>query len=186
MSEAYPTTEERIVAEFGDGHDVQGIALRYGRTVEQIYAVVERELSQDPPTPQPPPGQDPLTPQPPLGQDPLTPQPPWPSYPPGPYTAPPSPYSAPPSQYAAQPGHYAPQPPGQYLPPAYPVQGFPPAPGFPDEDAVVAEYSEGHDVEAIARKHGIAVDRIYEIVQRAVSADPQYQPADPTVWKPPA
>ncbi|MEU8243057.1 hypothetical protein AB0C07_32780 [Actinoplanes missouriensis] len=164
MSEAYPTTEERIVAEFGDGYDVEGIALRYGLSVDQVYAVVERELSQDDPAP---------------------------SYPPPAYQG--QGYASPgyPVQGYAPPGYpvqgYA--PPGYpvqgYAPPGYPVQGYPP-PGFPDEDTIVAEYGEGHAVEAIARKHGIPVDRIYEIVHRAVSAPSQHLPADPTVWQPPA
>lgn len=42
--EGYPSRQDRIVAEFGDGYDVEGIAARYGLTVEQVYAVVERSV----------------------------------------------------------------------------------------------------------------------------------------------
>jgi hypothetical protein len=42
-----------------------------------------------------------------------------------------------------------------------------------DDDVLVAEYGAGYDVEAIARKHGISVERVYEVVQRAVADDPQ-------------
>ncbi|MEV4283102.1 hypothetical protein [Actinoplanes xinjiangensis] len=44
MAEAYPGREDRIVAEFGDGYEVEGIAARYGLTVEQVFALVEREV----------------------------------------------------------------------------------------------------------------------------------------------
>lgn len=118
-TEGYPSREDRIVAEFGDGLDVEGIAFRYGLTVAQIYAVVEREVD-------------------PAGQG-------LPSHYPLPgYYAPPPPDSddAPPAAYAT-PG-YA----GQ-------GQGFQPSQRSPDDDAIVAEYGEGHEVEWIARKHGM-------------------------------
>lgn len=51
--EGYPSREDRIVAEFGDGFDVEGIAFRYGLSVAQVYAVVEREVE---PAAQPPTG----------------------------------------------------------------------------------------------------------------------------------
>jgi transposase-like protein len=35
---------DRIVAEFGDGYEVEGIAARHGLTVEQVFALVEREV----------------------------------------------------------------------------------------------------------------------------------------------
>jgi Mor family transcriptional regulator len=98
--EAYQTREDRIVAEFGDGYDVEGIALRYGLSVEQVYEVVRREVAQ-------------------------------PVY----------------------------QPPQAYYPPPY----------FPHEDAIMAEYSEGHPVEAIAYRYGITRDQVYAIVQRLVA-----------------
>jgi Mor family transcriptional regulator len=41
---AYASWDDRIVAEFGDGYDVEGIAARYGLTVEQVYAVVARSV----------------------------------------------------------------------------------------------------------------------------------------------
>ncbi|GIF41451.1 hypothetical protein [Actinoplanes xinjiangensis] len=44
MAEAYPGRDDRIVAEFGDGYEVEGIAARYGRTVQQVFALVEREV----------------------------------------------------------------------------------------------------------------------------------------------
>ncbi|MET0415334.1 MAG: hypothetical protein ABW022_04875 [Actinoplanes sp.] len=44
VTDGYPSREDRIVAEFGDGFDVEGIALRYGLTVAQVYAVLEREV----------------------------------------------------------------------------------------------------------------------------------------------
>lgn len=112
--EAYPSREDRIVVEFGDGLDVEGIALRYGLTVEQVYALVEREV--------------------------------------GP----------------ADQTH--PSPPGYYVPPA-PAMNYYAAQGSPDGDAIVAEYGEGNDVEWIARKYGITVERVYEVVQRTVEDD---------------
>jgi Mor family transcriptional regulator len=158
--EGYPSREDRIVAEFGDGLDVQGIAFRYGLDVAQVYAVIERELGpaeQGPPSQCPPPNQFP---------------------PPG-YQAPANVYAPPP---AGPQGHYPP-PPGQgpygpQMPPPAPVYAAPYQPFQPslspqDEDAVVAEYGEGHDVEWIARKHGINADRVYEVVQRIVQDDPQ-------------
>jgi Mor family transcriptional regulator len=109
-TEQYPSRDDRIVVEFGDGFDVEGIALRYGLTVAQVYAVVEREVG-------------------PADQ--------------------------------AHPG-----PPQSH-------QGFQPAQGFPDGDAIVAEYGEGNDIEWIARKYGITVERVYEVVERTVENDPR-------------
>ncbi|GGN51600.1 Mor family transcriptional regulator [Actinoplanes campanulatus] len=40
--------DDRIVAEFGEGHAVEDIAARYGLTVAQVYMVVEREVRFDP------------------------------------------------------------------------------------------------------------------------------------------
>ncbi|XVU23774.1 hypothetical protein ACQPZJ_42070 [Actinoplanes sp. CA-054009] len=130
--------EDRIVAEYGDGYDVEGIAARYGLTVAQVYAVVQQALGPAAPPPGP--------------------------YPPQPY-APPGPYP-PPAYYAPQP--YAPQP---YAPQPY---GPPPGvvgwvPNVIDEDAVVAAYGDGHDVEAIAHRHGITPEQVYQVVQRALS-----------------
>ena len=142
-AEGYPSTEDRIVAEFGDGYDVEGIASRYGLTVAQVYAVVEREVG-----------------------------------------AADQGHPGPPSPYPATPGYYAPPPPA-YAPPGYTAspyaeqgQSWQPSQGLPD-DVVVAEYGEGHNVEAIARKHGISVERVYEVVQRVVQDDSQ-PPADPS------
>lgn len=185
-SEGYPSREDRIVAEFGDGHDVEGIALRYGLTVEQVYAVIEREVGpaeQRPPTPPayyPPPGQYPppgyYGPPPPAPNYYYAPQPG--QYPPpgqgyyGPpaYQAPPPGYAPPgyaPPGYAPPPPGYVPPPPG-YAPPGYaaPPPGYVPPPL--DEDAIVAEYGEGYDVEWIARKHGITAEYVYEVVLRVV------------------
>ena len=124
-TEGYPSREDRIVAEFGDGLDVEGIAFRHGLTVAQVYALVEREVD-------------------PAGQ-----------------------------------GH--PSPPSHYPLPGYAGQGqgFQPSQRSPDDDAIVAEYGEGNEVEWIARKHGIDVERVYEVVQRIVEDDPQ-APAGPT------
>jgi len=97
---------DRIVAEFGGGHAVEGIALRYGLTVAQVYAVVQGEVA---------PGD-----QRPVGE----------------------------------------------------------SPGRPDEDAIVAEYAEGHDVGAIARRHGIDVSQVYAVVQRTVDDRPRPGPRD--------
>jgi Mor family transcriptional regulator len=108
-TEGHPSRDDRVVAEFGDGLDVEGIAFRHGLTIEQVYAVIEREA--------------------------------------GP--------AAPPAAYAGQ------------------GQGFQPSQGSPDDDAIVAEYSEGNEVEWIARKHGIDVERVYEVVQRIVDDDPR-------------
>lgn len=58
MTDAYPSREDRIVAEFGAGYDVEGIAARHGLTVEQVYALVEHEVGrpgQAPPAYFPPP-----------------------------------------------------------------------------------------------------------------------------------
>jgi hypothetical protein len=53
VTEAYPSRADRIVAEFGDGYEVEGIAARHGLTVEQVFALVEREVGPGryPPTP---------------------------------------------------------------------------------------------------------------------------------------
>lgn len=149
--DAYPSWEDRIVAEFGDGHDVYGIAARHGLTVEQVYAVVERVVGPDQPGPgaqYPPPGS--AAPGqgyygPPAYQPP--PPPPWQQPPPAAYAPPP----------AYQPWQQP--PPAAYAPPS----------GYPDEDAIVADYAEGHGVEAIARKHGLSVERVYDVVRRAVT-----------------
>lgn len=114
---------------------MEGIAARYGLTVEQVYALVEREVNQ----PGPPP----------------------------------------------VPGHYGPpvyqspvyQPPVQYGPPVYqpPVQAYaPPVQAVqwsPYEDAIVADYGAGRDVAEIARKFGITVEQVYEVVQRNLATD---------------
>ena len=137
-TEAYPSTEDRIVAEFGDGYDMPGIAARHGLTVAQVYAVLEREVGS-------------------ADQDhPVTPG----SYPPPPGYHPPPPAYAP-AGYAAQ------------------VPGFPPSQAIPDEDAIVAEYGGGRDVEEIARRHGIDVEQVYAVIQRVVTDDPG-PPAGPT------
>lgn len=139
--DGYPSREDRIVAEFGDGFDVEGIAFRYGLTVAQVYAVIERELGADPGLPTPP------------SQDP----------PQGHYLPPPGQgYYGPPA-YQVQ--HHA--PPADYAPLGY--EG--PAQGFLDEDAIVAEYGEGYDVDWIAVKHGISVERVYEVIQRIAGDD---------------
>jgi Mor family transcriptional regulator len=118
--EGYPSREDRIVAEFGDGYDVEGIAFRHGLSVAQVYAVVEREVG-------------------PADQGP--------------------------------PSHYA--PPVPFVSPGYAPQGV------PDGDAIVAEYSEGQDVEWIARRHGINVEQVYEVLQR-LAGDDLRPPAGPT------
>ena len=56
------------------------------------------------------------------------------------------------------------------------------AQGFPDGDAIVAEYGEGNDVEWIARKHGITVERVYEVVQRTVDGDPRPPTGPASSW----
>ncbi len=152
-TEESSSTRDRIVAEFGDGYDVKGIASRYGLTVEQVYAVVQREVG---PADQGYPG-------------PTNPYPPTPGY-----------YAPPPAA-----GHHAPPP--AYAPPGHPAspqvaqgQSYQPSQGFPD-DVIVAEYGEGYDVEAIARKHGISAEQVYEVVQRVVQDNPQ-PPAGPTSW----
>ncbi|SNY50270.1 hypothetical protein [Paractinoplanes atraurantiacus] len=133
MTDPYATFEDRIVAEFADGHDVEGIAARHGLTVPQVYAIVERTVGPPPP---PPPG----------------------------YYAPhPGPYP-PPGYYAPQPAPYSP-PQGGYHPPGVPSW----VPNVLDEDAIVAEYGDGHDVEAIAHKHGITPDQVLHVVQRALA-----------------
>lgn len=197
MTETYPSREDRIVAEFGDGYEVEGIAARYGLTVEQVFAVVEREVG--PAGQAPPPGHY---------------APPAPGHyaPPAPgYSAPPAPgyqgvpgYPVPPEYQvpidyrrpAEQPGpgdqaspDSYPQPPGYPTPPnSYPPPGYPappdsyPPPGYPapppppayqpggfaDLDAVVADYGDGHDVAMIARKHGITVEQVYLALQQAL------------------
>ncbi|MEU8660717.1 hypothetical protein [Actinoplanes philippinensis] len=55
MTEPYQTREDRIVAEFGDGYEVEAIAARYGLTVEQVFALVEREVGPAGPAHQQPP-----------------------------------------------------------------------------------------------------------------------------------
>jgi Mor family transcriptional regulator len=42
-----------------------------------------------------------------------------------------------------------------------------------DEDAIVADYGEGHDVESIARKYGVTAERVYDVVQRILADEPQ-------------
>ncbi|GAA2569811.1 hypothetical protein GCM10010435_49880 [Winogradskya consettensis] len=154
-TEAYPGVEDRIVAEFGDGYDVSVIASRYGLTVDQVYAVVHREVGhadQPYPPPEYPPPTDP-----------------WPATPPPDYN---TPTYAPPSY---GPSGYSPSvySPSAYGPQGYagPEHGYEPPQGLPD-DVIVADYGAGHDVEAIARKHGISVDRVYEIVQRVLGDNP--------------
>jgi transposase-like protein len=130
------TWQDRIVAEFGDGHPVEQIAARYGITVAQVYAVIQREVSG-----------------------------PAPEY-----------YGPPPG-----PGWQSPHPPQQYPPQAYPPQAYPPQPyavqvyppGFRDPDAIVAEYSEGHDVRLIAGRHALTVEQVYAMVRQALGDSPQ-------------
>jgi Mor family transcriptional regulator len=154
VTEAHPSRDDRIVAEFGDGYEVEGIAARYGLTVDQVFAVVEQEVG-------------------PVGQEGQFPPPPGyyappPGYYPAPgYYPPPAPaqYAPPPQpDYPPPPAHYAP-PPGYYAPQAYQVQGF------ANPDMIVAEYGEGHDVELIARRHGITVEQVYLVVQQTVTDD---------------
>jgi hypothetical protein len=134
------TWQDRIVAEFGDGHPVEQIAARYGITVAQVYAVIEREVGGPPPQYYgPPPGYSP---------QPYPPQ----SYPPQPY---------PPQAHPPQP--YPPQP--------YAVHVYPP--GFRDPDAIVAEYSEGHDVRLIAGRHALTVEQVYAMVRHALGDGPE-------------
>ncbi|WP_433797256.1 hypothetical protein [Actinoplanes sp. CA-252034] len=147
MTEPYQTREDRIVAEFGDGYEVEGIAARYGLTVEQVFALVEREVGATEstrPGPQPPPAY-------------YQPPPPPPGY--GP--------PAPPHGYGPPPPHpgYGPPPPGYGPPPAYHMQGF------VDPDSIVAEYGDGHDVALIARRHGITVEQVYLVVQQSLTDD---------------
>jgi hypothetical protein len=149
--EGYPSREDRIVAEFGDGHDVEGIAFRYGLTVAQVYAVVEREVG---PVAQGSPGPPPAyhVPQPPVGH----------------YYPPPASqgyYPPPPHQVYYGPSAHPAPPPSAY---AGPGPDFPPP---QDEDAIVAEYGEGHDVNWIAHKHGITVERVYQVIQGVVGDD---------------
>ena len=120
--EGYLSREDRIVGEFGDGLDVAGIALRYGLTVAQVYAVVERQVG---------PADQGL----------------------------PSPHPAP----------------AVLVSPGFGTEGQ----GFAYGDAIVAEYGEGNDVEWIARKYGISVELVYEVVQREVDDEPR-PPAGPT------
>ncbi|MEU4164326.1 hypothetical protein [Actinoplanes sp. NPDC026670] len=156
MTDAHPTREDRIVAEFGAGYDVEGIAARHGLTVEQVYALVEQEVGageQTPPGHNPPPNH--YAPPGYYAPPPAYPQPPGPG---GHYPPPPAHYGPPPA-----PGHYQPAPPGYYPPPSYQLHGF------ADPDTIVAEYGDGHDVALIARRHGITVEQVYFIVQHAVS-----------------
>ncbi|GAA4589352.1 uncharacterized protein (DUF433 family) [Actinoplanes octamycinicus] len=165
MTEPDASWADRIVAEFGDGHPVEMIAARYGLTVPQVYAVVEGEVGaagQVQPGHHPPPASY----YPPPGHAPPA------YYPPPGYPAPP-----PGQAYYPPPGH-----PGQayYPPPAYPQQPAPPPatapypapPAFPHEDAIVAEYADGHDVTAIAYRYGLTADQVYAVVQRALQEDP--------------
>ncbi|GIE77170.1 hypothetical protein Aph02nite_31200 [Actinoplanes philippinensis] len=85
MTEPYQTREDRIVAEFGDGYEVEAIAARYGLTVEQVFTLVAREVGPAGPA-QPPPAYY---------------QPPPPAY----YQPPPPAYHQPPP-----PAYYAPPP----------------------------------------------------------------------------
>lgn len=166
--EGYLSREDRIVAEFGDGFDVEGIAFRYGLTVAQVYAVVEREVG--------PAAQG-------LGRTPSHGGPPvyYGSPPPAAYAYPPP--TAPQGYDPNQPGQYyyrppvyptpAQPPPGVPAAPGYPLPGStPPSPGSPTEDAIVAEYGQGYDVAWIARLHGITAEQVYEVVQRVVADDP--------------
>jgi Mor family transcriptional regulator len=155
-TESYPSREDRIVAEFGDGFDVEGIGLRYGLTVAQVYAVIEREVG---PAGHPPP-------------------PPATHY----YAPPPvQGHGGPPAYQVQQPSPEQYAPPAAYAPPTHAAQKpGPPLPhSFLDDDAIVAEYGEGHDVKWIARKHGIDVNRVYHVVQRILQDDPQ-PPTGPT------
>ncbi|KUL28866.1 helix-turn-helix domain-containing protein [Actinoplanes awajinensis] len=161
--EAYQSRDDHIVAEFGDGHDVQGIAARYGLTVAQVYAVVEREVG--PPVPgypgQPPQYPPPAYYAPPPDQG-YYPPAPAPQYPAPQYPAP----AAPAPQYPA-PQYYA--PPQPYSPQAY---AYPPPRDLPDEDAIVAAYADGHAVGDIARQHGLTTDQVYQVVQRVMYDNP--------------
>jgi Mor family transcriptional regulator len=49
-ADEHPSVEDRIVAEFGAGYDVEMIAARYGLHVRQVYAVVERAVIPPPAT----------------------------------------------------------------------------------------------------------------------------------------
>ncbi|MGK5683182.1 hypothetical protein [Actinoplanes sp. URMC 104] len=152
--EAQQSVSDRVVADFGDGYEVEAIAARYGLTVDEVFAVVRLELGGAqasgpglpaapvwPPPAYAPPAADPYSP---------------PAA--GPY-APPGPYPAPPAYAPAAPEYYAP-------PPAYGASGW--EDEVTDDDVIVAEYGEGYDVEAIARKHGIGVERVYEVVRRVL------------------
>jgi hypothetical protein len=217
-AEGYPTREDRIVAEFGDGHDVEGIALRYGLTVAQVYAVVESEVGpagqghpgyyspQFGPNHHAPPAGPPGYYPPPPGTayyGPPAHQAPPPGYGPPAYQAPPPSYG-PPAYQAPLPGYGPPAPQGPPPGPGYDAAGYqvppgpgygpsahqaPPAPDGPpnphpgpgvplshgvvDEDAIVADYGAGHDVESIARQHGVTAERVYEVVQRILADDAQ-------------
>ncbi|MFI1992661.1 hypothetical protein [Actinoplanes sp. NPDC020271] len=165
MTESDASWADRIVAEFGDGHPVEAIAARYGLSVEQVYAVVQGEVGptgRPAPHYAPPPAQGDYPPAqgyyaPPPAQGYYPPPPPAQGY----YPPPPPPPGPPPAT----------QPPvqGYYAPPAY---GFPAQPPpFPNEDAIVAEYADGHDVNAIAFRYGLTVDQVYWVVQRALHDD---------------
>ena len=135
---AHPRWEDQIVADYGDGYDVQAIAARYGLTVEQVYAVVQGEVGSPE---QPPPGYPP-------------PPPGWPA---------PSPHAPSP------PGHPAPPPPGYSAPP--PGHVVPP-PTVVDVEAIVGAFAGGHPVEAIAQRHGLTVQQIYEVIHWDVTQNP--------------
>ncbi|BEL04824.1 hypothetical protein Q0Z83_030150 [Actinoplanes sichuanensis] len=144
MTDAYPSRDDRIVAEFGAGYEVEGIAARYGLTVEQVYALVEREVgpvgqspSQSPPPPAyyPPPSAPGQVPPPPAYYPPPSAPgqvPPPPAYyppPSAPGQVPPPPAYHPPSAPGqVPPAYYPPPQPGQ-VPPPPGYQGQPPAPG---------------------------------------------------------
>ncbi len=165
MTEPDVSWADRIVAEFGDGHPVEAIAARYGLTVAQVYAVVQGEVG-----PAAPPAPGYYAPPPAPAYYPPPPAPGY--YPPQPgYYAPPA-QPVPPDQpvQPAPPGYYAPPPvQGYYPPPAYGPPAQPPP--FPHEDAVVAEYADGHDVNAIAYRYGLTPDQVLWVVQRALDAD---------------
>jgi len=150
VTEPGPSWADHIVAEFADGHPVEAIAWRYGLTADQVLAVVAMEVG--PGTP------------PPAGYY-------------SPPAAPPQGYYAPPP--APPPGYAAPPAPQTWAPPAhtpqsppYTPQGYQPPAVAPDEDTLVAEYADGHPVEAIAYRHGLTVDHVYQIIQRSLGTNP--------------
>ncbi|MFC4070534.1 hypothetical protein [Actinoplanes subglobosus] len=197
MTEAYPSREDRIVAEFGDGYEVEGIAARYGLTVEQVFAVVEREVGPAGQAPPPghyaPPAPGHYAPPAPGHYAPPAPghyAPPAPGYQgiPG-YPVPPEyqgpidyrrPADHPGPGFQTPPGSYPPQPDPAPLPPGYPAPAPPPAYYAPSSyeaaesavlEAVVADYGDGHDVAMIAGKYGITVEQVYLVVQRVLGSD---------------